>query len=215
MNPPWLEILPAIEKIPLIGTIVSLAKAGIGIREVFFVKKLMKFLSESTMDDSERMAFASKIGEFQDHKIGERVIFAINKVDDEQKAIYIGRLFKSYSQGGISCDSLKRGIRAIEMAYTMDLELVALSPKDLQYKDATVTDGLYSIGLLEIGAEVKDHDSHSFPANWKKYKSSSLGALLANCALKSPTIYLQESGRGFMNTHITPFYKDPVPYMGS
>lgn len=205
---------PAVEKIPLIGTVLALAKAGIGLREVLFVKKLIKFLSESSLNDPERAAFASKISEIHDEKIGERILSAIDKIEDEIKAGYIGRLFKSYSQGGVSCDSLKRAIRAIEMAYTADLELVTLTPHELQFKDASITDGLYAIGLLEIGADVRDYESHVFPVNSKKYKASSLGALVSSCVFKSNTKYSQGSGRGFMNTYITPFYKNPKPYMG-
>jgi hypothetical protein len=205
----------ALKEIPIVGSVLSLGKAGIAIKDYLYIKKLLAFLTESNLSDDERIEFGKKVQEIKDQKIGDRIIQAIDKLDDEVKARYVGKIFKRYALGKISADMLKRGIRAIELAYVDDLKIVALQPKDLERIEPSITDGLYSIGLLEIGIEVNDAQDNPTMVNSKKYKASQVGVVLANSLFDEAVIYLGAQGRGFMNTYITPFYDKPKSYYGN
>jgi hypothetical protein len=201
---------PAVEKIPILGSVVAIGKVGLGVKDFLFTKKLVHFLNETKLSDDERTKFSEKVTEMNDAKLGERVIFSIDKCDEEKKVTYVGKLFKQYSQGKLPIDMLKRLLRAVELSYVDDLDLLKLQPVELQNVDASITDNLYSLGLLELPIELADaggpdDDENPFMVNGKKYKVSLMGVVFSDCVFKEKTIYIQEVGRTFLQRYINAF----------
>jgi len=88
--------------IPIIGTIVGLGKATLGIRDSLFLKKVIYFISEiKNIPANTRNQMIDKIDSSKEYKIkvGEKLLYIIDKCEDHQKSSIIARLFVGFIKG--------------------------------------------------------------------------------------------------------------------
>jgi hypothetical protein len=195
-----------VEKIPILGTIISLGKLGWGVRQIHFAKKLIKFLSACQMSEDEKRGFAKKIQEMNENELGEKLIIAIDRSDDEIKAEYMGRLFKQYAQGKFPLGEFKRAINAIENVYLEDMYIIYLMPGEIQFKPAYITANLYSLGLLDVGIQIIDEHESPIEINGLKYKASRLAVSIIDAiGGKHTPRFIEELGNLFYDRYIKPF----------
>jgi hypothetical protein len=142
-----------LKDIPIIGTIVGLTKAGIGIRDKLFAKKILKFLFEiKDIPFEERKDFIEKINSDPSYatKVGESILLIIDKLDDFKKAELIGKLFVYSVNGTIDYETFLRLSIIIERCFISDLSKLKLFYNG-QHDQVTYfeKDLLYSHGLLK------------------------------------------------------------------
>lgn len=114
-----------IKDIPIIGTLIGLGKTGMRIRDRLFLKKIIYFLSElKEISSKEREAIITKIDSSKSYKtkVGEKLIYIIDKCDDHEKSQLIGKLFKAFLEEKIDYDSFLRCSLVIQRAMIDDLE---------------------------------------------------------------------------------------------
>lgn len=113
------------KQIPIIGTVVGLGKTAIGIKESLFLKKIIYFISEiNNIPASKRQEMIDKIdtsGKFR-IKVGEKLLYIIDKCDDHEESQIIACLFSSFLSGRISYDEFLRASHIISQVITEDLE---------------------------------------------------------------------------------------------
>ena len=120
------------------------------ISESFFTKKLLKFLIElKEIPLLEREEFISQL-EFkkETNKAGEKLLITLNRLDDDEKASMIGKLFKYTILGEIEYDDFNRLTYIIDKGYITDLKLL----KDnlyLYHMNDDIKINLYQIGLIK------------------------------------------------------------------
>jgi len=113
-----------LKEIPLLSSIVGAYNAFTSIQDKLFLKKLFTFLHElSSVPQDERVKQIIKIEDDSTYKtkVGEKLLFMINKADDLDKASMIGRLFKAYLESKISYDEFLACVSCIERAPLPDL----------------------------------------------------------------------------------------------
>lgn len=85
--------------IPIIGTVIGLGKTAIGIKESLFLKKVIYFISElKNVSAAKRHSMIEKIdasGKFRT-KVGEKLLYIIDKCEDHEKSQIIARLFSAF-----------------------------------------------------------------------------------------------------------------------
>lgn len=94
----------ALKEIPIIKTLVSIAKIGISIKEKFFIKKLLSFLRElhsNSINEDKLAAFQSK---FENEpkfraKVTEQIMVYNDAFLNIEKAKVLAKLFKAYIEG--------------------------------------------------------------------------------------------------------------------
>ena len=97
--------------IPILGTVVGLARIGLSIRDLQFMKKLHRFLAEiQTVPQKERQKFVDKMNEEEgfEARVGEDLLLLLERLDSMKKPQMVGRIFKAWLEGRIDEDTHQR-----------------------------------------------------------------------------------------------------------
>lgn len=101
----------ALKDIPIINTIVALAKTGVSISDRILINKIMKFLtpmSQLTEDERQEMIEKLETDPAYGRKVGEHLVELLDKIDSDQKPGMIAAVFIAYAKGEIDIDMLNR-----------------------------------------------------------------------------------------------------------
>lgn len=103
--------------IPILNSVVALFKSGVSIKEALFIKKLLLFLKKIQEVSSEKREYflieISKV-EKTKRRLFEKLLFTIDKLDDTEKALILGKAFKHLIVGNINLIQYYRISRVIE-----------------------------------------------------------------------------------------------------
>lgn len=114
-----------LKEIPLIGSLFGLAKATMSIQDKLFTKKILTFLLQLKNTDPEsRKKQIEKIDSDPEYKtkVGEKLLYIIDKCEDNEKAIYLGQLFQCYIEEKINYEDFLRASKCIELTFLYDLK---------------------------------------------------------------------------------------------
>ena len=113
------------KEIPIIGTVIGLGKAAMGIKEILFLKKIIYFISElkniSATKRHEMIDEIDKSGRFRT-KVGEKLLYIIDKCDDHEKSQIVARLFSAFLSEIISYDEFLRASHIVDQVILEDLK---------------------------------------------------------------------------------------------
>lgn len=113
------------KNIPIIGTVIGLGKASMGIKEILFLKKIIYFISElKNISASKRYEMIDKIdksGKFRT-KVGEKLLYIIDKCKDYEKSQIIALLFSAFLSEKISYDEFLRASHIVDQVILDDLK---------------------------------------------------------------------------------------------
>jgi len=111
--------------IPIIGSVIGLGKTAIGVKECLFLKKIIYFISElKNISTEKRNAMIEKIdssGKFRT-KVGEKLLYIIDKCDDHEKTQIIARLFSAFLLEKIIYDEFLRASHIVDQIMIDDLK---------------------------------------------------------------------------------------------
>jgi hypothetical protein len=113
-----------LKDLPVLGTALKLYKAGVGIREFLFIRKLCHFLLQlRTISAAARTAFEAKLRHEPafSTRVGENLLILLERLDDMGKPEFVGKVFRAYILEHISYEEFTRLATAIERAYLTDL----------------------------------------------------------------------------------------------
>lgn len=116
-----------LKKIPIFGTIVNLYNLGSTINDKIFANKLIHFLKE--LEDINPEIIQKEIQYIDDskeygHKVGEKILEIINRIDSEEKPKIIGMLFKNYILKNISYNEFLRLSFIVDKLYIDSLKYI-------------------------------------------------------------------------------------------
>ncbi len=141
-----------LKDIPFVSTAFGIYNAVTSIQDKLFIKKLLAFLYKlKSVPKEQRVNQIIKIEDDTKYKtkVGEKLLFIINKCDDLDKSSMIGDLFKCYLENKISYDEFLTCVSCIER--TPLPELMNFIDSDW---DGLDTEGggseLLAYGLMEI-----------------------------------------------------------------
>lgn len=143
-----------LKDIPFLSTIFGTYNAITSVQDKLFVKKLYTFLYElKSVSQDKRFEQIIKIEDDSKYqtKVGEKLLYIIDKAEDTDKASLIGRLFKSYLEEKIDYDVFLSCVTCIDRAPLPDLLYFIKS--DWDKRDLNTDDGFshyVSYGLMEI-----------------------------------------------------------------
>jgi hypothetical protein len=91
-----------LREIPLVGSIIGLGRAAVAFRDRLFLNKLRYFLSEiESVSADERRQVIESINASQETeiKVGEKILYIVDRCEDRRKASLAGKLFKRMLEG--------------------------------------------------------------------------------------------------------------------
>lgn len=114
-----------IKDIPILRTLYALYKATGNIGDYLLAKKIIYFINEiNDVDPKKRLKMIQKIDESKEQaiRVGEKLIYILNRCDDHEKSVLIGKVFRAYLMEEISYDMFLRCVRVIDLAHVQDLK---------------------------------------------------------------------------------------------
>lgn len=119
-----------IKDIPILGSILNIIKIGDSISDIYFIKKLQKFIipiSELTsLEYNEYNEYYNELNndECLQEKINDNLILLINSSNDIDKPEILGIIFKAYIKQSISYDSFMQYSSFINMTNSVQIKLL-------------------------------------------------------------------------------------------
>lgn len=115
-----------LKETPFIGNLIRLGKAGFGVRDYLFVKKLLKFKSGyQSISDQERTEFQERLKDPKEQlRVGEAMTEIIDKLDDAEKARFLGLIYTGVIQGKLEFEDFRRISSALQRVQIGDLEFL-------------------------------------------------------------------------------------------
>ncbi|GHW99625.1 hypothetical protein VCSRO2_2442 [Vibrio cholerae] len=159
--------------IPILSTIVSSINVIGSVRDALFTKKLISFLSElSDVSVEQRRNMIESIDNSNDYKIkvGEKLIYIIEKAEDHYASKIIAIFFSEFLSGKITYNQFLKISRIIDSMFIDDfLEFASDSSEPIDfYSDNT----FINTGLVDVYFEpvvVTDGDKYN---EYDKYVTS-------------------------------------------
>lgn len=114
-----------LKDIPIIGTIVGLTKTAISLNDRLFLKKIIHFISEiKDVKPEKRKELIADIEKSEKTKIkvGEKLLYIIDKCNDHISAKYVAKLFNAFLKEEIKYSDFLRGSVIIQKMFVEDLE---------------------------------------------------------------------------------------------
>lgn len=134
-----------LKSIPVVNTFVGVYKLSRTISDAIFLKKLMGFIYNlQDLDSDEIEIFIEKYTK-DDKKFTEKLICALNNMDDTDKCKYLANIFKCYGRGQIDYLQFKRYVRAINLLSIDEIDYLKDHINDEKM------DTLFGVSLLNAG----------------------------------------------------------------
>jgi hypothetical protein len=137
--------------IPLVGTIIGLGRAAVTIRDRLFLNKLRYLLAEiESVSAKDRENMISAINNSEDYsiKVGEKILYIIDRCEDHQAASLAGRIFRAFLEGSLDYDSFVRLAGIIDKLHHSTV--LDFAKTDWEEIDADEVTELIGTGLIEL-----------------------------------------------------------------
>lgn len=134
-----------LKDVPIIGTISGIAKTALNIQDRLFQKKLIYFLTGlSNTDPKKRNRLITKIEKDEEHeiKVGEKLLYIIDKCDDHKSAQYISKLFRAFLNEEFNYSEFLRGATIIQNIFIEDLKFFLEKNKEYFEKEIRPTESV-------------------------------------------------------------------------
>ncbi|MBL8091832.1 MAG: hypothetical protein JNJ43_15960 [Anaerolineales bacterium] len=168
--------------VPVIGTLLGVAKTVSAFRDYFLLRKIISFLNGvKDVDPKARKQFAEEMENNPSHRqeIGGKLMVYIDRFDDFDKAAMLAKLFKAHLEHKISTNTFFRFASIVDRAYINDLKSLIIALSGEKYRESPeYAEVFYSLGLSEISFDDKlltkhvghlfDSSSH-FPSSFDKF----------------------------------------------
>ncbi len=162
-----------LKDIPILSSIVGSINAIGSIRDALFTKKLISFLSELTdIPMEQRQSMIESIDNSDDYKIkvGEKLIYIIEKAEDHYTSKIIAMFFAEFLAGEITYDEFLKISRIIDSMFIGDFLNFAsesAKPSDLISENTFINTGLVDVYFEPV--IVEDNDDYK---SSEKYTTS-------------------------------------------
>lgn len=167
-----------LKDIPVFGTIASLCKTGMNLKERNLIRQTAHFITtfnDGSISEEKLFAYRKKIEE--DPKKSEeelgRVILLLDRMLEKQQARMLGKLYNSYIKGAIDWDKFVELSEVNARMFISDFkELDSIARNPIQQEDEVSDKRLYKIQRLESLGLVKEHRTRLHSGNVLSYEDT-------------------------------------------
>ncbi|WP_016949150.1 hypothetical protein [Anabaena sp. PCC 7108] len=160
-----------LKEIPIFGWFIKGHGAFITMRDRIFMKKIANFLyGTATVSEEDREKFKNDISNDQElsQKVGETLILLLDRHEDFEKSLILGKIFAGYMKGEIDYITFSKLAHIIDRAFIDDLKnLEKYYSKSNEYEpscgkpfstflDNETCQSLYAVGLIRAEGYVED-----------------------------------------------------------
>ncbi|MDB9822851.1 hypothetical protein OAC89_04045 [Deltaproteobacteria bacterium] len=144
-----------LKDLPIIGSIVTLFKGVMDIRDRIFLAKIARFLFNlSSTPFEERESFKREIHQNAKvkQKVGASLVLILERLDDIEKTDFLAKCFRAYLCNNISFDQFRRLSAAIDTAFIDDLKTICSERTNVEEEENICLSNLTKTGFVEFRA---------------------------------------------------------------
>ncbi|MEM7311313.1 MAG: hypothetical protein AAF682_31895 [Planctomycetota bacterium] len=94
--------------LPIVGSLIGLAKAGIGARDYLFFKKVARFLSQvSGVSPEQRREFVDSMSSSEFDRAAQHLLLYLERLDSLEKADWLGKAYRAFMLNEIDLRKLQ------------------------------------------------------------------------------------------------------------
>jgi len=141
-----------IKEIPIIRSISGVVNGCVAVKEYILFKKILRFLASiQTLKPEELNGFVARMDGLPQEKkrFSEMLFLSLDRLEDMDKAEYVGRAFKAFAKSQIALDVFFRFLNVIDRTFLPDL-IVLQNLKQIGKPPETILLSLSNVGLLLI-----------------------------------------------------------------
>ncbi|MEX0596004.1 MAG: hypothetical protein WD512_05835 [Candidatus Paceibacterota bacterium] len=141
-----------LKEVPVVSTITGFMKLGANIQDRLFLKKIISFLqSLSKVPTETRKDMIEKIDESERYRVrvGEKLLYIIDKSDDYEISELISKVFKYFLEENITYDDFLKTAVVINNLTIPDFNWFT-KERDSYYFDLSNVGDMISTGLFEL-----------------------------------------------------------------
>lgn len=109
-----------LREIPVINSVVGLAKAGFSVRDRLFIEKVIRFINPlGKYSETERKEFLEALDEKELKKAIQSAVLYLERLDSLEKPEMLGKAFESYMKGQITFKQMMYFFHFIDIVFIM------------------------------------------------------------------------------------------------
>ena len=138
--------------IPVFGTLTRLYRATREIQHQIYLRKVLRFLHElSSVPSYKRQEFIRNLGdEILQQEFGETILLLLERADNMQKPVMIGKIMAACIEGRILYEEALRLCYIVDRSYVQDLNWLRSFKPGLQDQHDPIAQALNATGVLTI-----------------------------------------------------------------
>ena len=137
--------------IPLVGSLLGLGRAALTIRDRVFLNKLRHLLTEIVdVPVEQRQEMIDEINQSEDFtiKVGEKLLYIVDRCEDHQASGLVGILFRAFLEGSLDYSDFLRLTLIVDRMHFDDLMVFARS--EWEHCPAEEASAYLGTGLVEL-----------------------------------------------------------------
>lgn len=158
-----------LQDLPIIGSLLGIGRAALTIRDRVFINKLRHLLSEIVEVPAEkRQEMIDEINRSEEFsiKVGEKLIYIVDRCEDHQASSVVGKLFKAFLEGKLQYSDFLRLTSVVDRLHFDDLMVFAHS--DWEHCAAEEATPFLGSGLVEMNQlDIRVEDQWDWKASNK------------------------------------------------
>lgn len=143
------DIIDSLSGMPILGSLLKIGKIGLNVIDLFFIRKLAKFIEQSDeISEEEKNNFLSSLDKKDYEHISSYLLHLLYISEEEEKARIMGMIYKTRILNEIDNDMMLRLCSIVYKSFLPDLKKMPFY-KEQNKEDSIEANNFINLGLID------------------------------------------------------------------
>lgn len=143
------DIIDSLSGMPILGSLLRIGKIGLNVIDLFFIRKLAKFIEQSDeISEEEKNNFLSSLDKKDYEHISSYLLHLLYISEEEEKARIMGMIYKARILNEIDNDMMLRLCSIVYKSFLLDLKKLPFY-KEQNKEDSIEANNFINLGLID------------------------------------------------------------------
>lgn len=143
------DIIDSLSGMPILGSLLRMGKIGLNVIDLFFIRKLAKFIEQSDeISEEEKNNFLSSLDKKDYEHISSYLLHLLYISEEEEKARIMGMIYKARILNEIDNDMMLRLCSIVYKSFLPDLKKLPFY-KEQSNEDSIEANNFINLGLID------------------------------------------------------------------
>lgn len=143
------DIIDSLSGMPILGSLLKIGKIGLNVIDLFFIKKLAKFIEQSDeISEEEKINFLSSLDKKDNEHISSYLLHLLYISEEEEKAKIMGIIYKARILNEIDNDMMLRLCSIVSKSFLPDLKKLPYYTEK-NHEGSVEANNFINLGLID------------------------------------------------------------------